>query len=204
MADSDEILTFWFGSEQQDLAVIQQQGSLWFASDAALDQRIQSRFGEAVELAARGELEDWTRTARGRLAVIILLDQFTRNIYRGTARAFASDELALRYCREGIEAGHDRALRRVERPFLYMPLMHSETLEAQDQALRVFEQLAETADGELRKSFENNVKFARMHRDLIVRYGRFPHRNSILGRENTPAEAEYLAGDAETFGQSKK
>ncbi|MCA9644546.1 MAG: DUF924 domain-containing protein [Myxococcales bacterium] len=199
----DAILEFWFGTEQDDLAVIQKQGSLWFASKPELDAEIRSRFGADVEAAARGELEHLTAEARGRLAVIILLDQFTRNIYRGTAQAFASDHLALGHCRTAISSKQDEALRRVERPFLYMPLMHSEDLTAQDEALRVFGKLVETAEGELKKTFENNLKFAHMHRDLIVKFGRFPHRNAILGRESTAEEAAYLADGAETFGQGK-
>lgn len=204
MGEAEAILEFWFGTEQDDLAVIKQQGPLWFASNPKLDQTIRERFGPLVERASRGELEAWGDDARSRLALIILLDQFTRNIHRGTTQAFAADDLALRHCREGIAHGHDRVLRRVERPFLYMPLMHSESLDAQDEAIRVFEGLLGTAEGELKKAFETNLEFAHMHRTLIERFGRFPHRNVILDRANTPEEAEYLAGDAETFGQSKR
>ncbi len=204
MASAETILDFWFGSDEDELAVIRAQGPIWFASSPDFDADVQTRFGADVERAAQRQLEDWFASARGRLAVIILLDQFTRNIYRGTAQAFASDALALEYCRAGIAQGQDRELRRVERPFLYMPLMHSETMAAQDEAVGLFERLIETAEGELKKYFENNLKFAHMHRGLIERFGRFPHRNELLGRENTPAEAEYLAGDAETFGQTKR
>lgn len=204
MGEAAAILEFWFGAEQDDLAVIKQQGRLWFASDPKLDDSIRERFGSLVERACHGDLEAWCDDARSRLALIILLDQFTRNIYRGTAQAFAADDLALRHCREGIACGHDRVLRRVERPFLYMPLMHSESLDAQDEAIRAFERLIGTAEGELKQAFETNLEFAHVHRALIERFGRFPHRNAILGRTSTPVEAEYLAGDAETFGQSKR
>lgn len=204
MADVDAILEFWFGTERDDLAVFNAQGSLWFASNPELDAEIKQRFGADVEAAARGELEHLTSQPRGRLAVIILLDQFTRNIYRGTGLAFASDHVALKHCRAAIASKQDEALRRVERPFAYMPLMHAEDLAAQDEALQVFERLVGTADGELKRCFENNLKFAHLHRDLIVRFGRFPHRNALLGRENTPEENEYLAAGAETFGQGKK
>lgn len=198
-----EILEFWFGVEPSDEAVIREKGASWFSSSPELDAEIKQRFGADVEKAASGEYNSWLEIPKRRLAAIILLDQFTRNIYRGTAQAFATDHLALKWAREGIAAGLDQELRPIERSFFYMPLMHAEELEAQDQCIRLFEALVAETDGELSKNFENNLRFSHLHRDLIVEFGRFPYRNSTLGRESTPEELAHLAQSTQSFGQSK-
>ncbi len=149
----------------------------------------------------RGELDHWKQTARGRLALIILLDQFSRNVYRGTAAAFAQDEAALALCTEGIELGQDRELEPCERTFFYMPLEHAEDAEAQALCVRKFREVAADAPAPWRDIFERNVDYANQHKEIVDRFGRFPHRNAVLGRASTPDEDAYLADDAPRFGQ---
>lgn len=199
-----EILEFWFGAGLDELQVQATKGPIWFGSSPELDQTIRDRFGSQVEAAAEGRLDAWLEFPYGRLAAIILLDQFTRNIYRGTAQAFKDDPKALSWCRAGVELGQHKAVRSVERPFFLMPLMHAESLQAQDQAITLFEELVSDASAELRGAFEHNLKFSHMHRDLIVKFGRYPHRNEILGRESTAEERAHLAASNQSFGQAKR
>ncbi len=199
-----EILEFWFGDGLDEPVVQSTKGPLWFSANAQLDASIRERFGSQVEAAAAGELDPWLSFPYGRLAAIILLDQFTRNIYRGTAKAFKDDAKALSWCRTGVELGQHEAVRSVERPFFFMPLMHAETPEAQDQAIELFEELVADSSPELRASFEHNLKFAHLHKDLITQFGRFPHRNALLGRTSSAEELEHLATSNQSFGQSKR
>ncbi len=158
----------------------------WFTKDAAFDAEISARF-EALHLAAaRGELADWAETAQGSLALLILLDQFPRNIWRGSAHAFATDPLALATARQAIAAGHDRATDPALRMFFYLPFEHSEDLADQDSCLI----LAEALDTE---SGSDWSRWARLHRDIIARFGRFPHRNACLGRASKADELAFLA-----------
>ena len=169
-----EIVDFWFSEPMR---------SRWFRSTQAVDREIRVRF-EAVWLqAASGALADWRETARGCLALAIVLDQFPLNMYRGQPRAFATEGQAIEVSLLAVERGLDRQLAADRRAFLYMPLMHSEDLAHQDLSVRLFEQAG----------LASNARFARHHRDLIRRFGRFPHRNAILGRTSTVEEAAYLA-----------
>ena len=154
-----------------------------------------------LEGAARGGLSGWADDARGRLALVILLDQMPRNIHRGSPAAFMHDGQAAVHCVAGIESGQDRVLHPVERVFLYMPLQHAEDLELQRRSVEQFESLASEADAAWRDSFVENVRFAREHHDIVERFGRFPHRNRILGRESTEEELHFLADGGPTFGQ---
>lgn len=197
-----EVLAFWFGRLPLVPEDLGDRLKLWFGFDSATDALIRERFGALVEEALDGSLVDWEQEALSRLALIIVLDQFTRNIYRGRAGAFAGDERALALALDAIDRGMDREVGLLERSFYYMPLQHSEDLPAQELSVRVTEEL----DAECLAAFENfsveQASYARDHRDIIARFGRFPHRNKALGRESTEAELAYLAGDAPTYGQS--
>lgn len=156
----------------------------WFAKDAAFDQAIRSEY-EIVHLAAaRGEYADWAETPEGALALVLLLDQFPRNLHRGSAGAFASDPLARQVASAAIAAGHDQAFAQDLRVFFYLPFEHSEDAADQDRSVALIGAL----------DLPDYQRFAVMHRDLILRFGRFPHRNALLGRESTTEEAAYLAG----------
>ncbi|WP_394209304.1 DUF924 family protein [Enterovibrio calviensis] len=169
----NRVLTFWF----EELTPKD-----WFVKNADLDKEIEQRFLPVLERAARCELVDWRDTAKGRLAEIIVLDQFSRNVYRDTPLSFAQDPMALALAQEALSLGLDRELTEVERPFLYMPFMHSESLEVHKESVQLFDSLEE------KTSYEFELK----HKVIIDRFGRYPHRNMILGRESTPEEIEFL------------
>ena len=154
-----------------------------------------------LQKATQGQLTSWEQYPRGRLALIVLLDQFSRNIYRGTAQAFAQDELALSLCLQGIDIGHDLALRPIERTFYYLPMEHPESLEIQDKCVQHYEQLVASVPPPTAKELQSSLDYAISHRDIIARFGRFPHRNKLLGRASTAAEREYLSQGGATFGQ---
>lgn len=176
-----DILDFWFRETSPDS---------WFSADSALDSRIRERFADAHEAAGRGALDDWTDTPKGTLALVIVVDQFSRNLHRGTPRAFALDGRARQIALEALDRGDDQALCDVERQFLYLPLQHSESLSDQELSVRLAEE---------RTSLPVFQDFARRHRDIIARFGRFPHRNRILGRESTPEESEFLEQPGSSF-----
>lgn len=188
----EEILSFWIGEAHRPEHLAAQIG-LWFTKSEASDAVIRERFGSALEAASRGELDHLAESARGRLALLILLDQFSRNIHRGTPSAFATDARALALALDGIEKGQDRQLLPIERVFFYLPLEHAEDLAMQDRAVELFEKLRKDAPAGTERFFDGFVDYAVRHRDVIVKYGRFPHRNAILGRESTAAERDYLA-----------
>lgn len=190
MTTSDDVLQFWFDHGMDR----------WFRSDADFDREIRDTFGDAIARAKSGELDDWTDTAEGTLALVILLDQFTRNVFRGTADAFSGDARALRIARAAIERGADRELPLERRAFLYMPLEHSEEARAQDESIAAFERLLEDARGTKWESLaETFLDYAHRHKVIIDRFGRYPHRNEILGRETTAEEAEFLTQPNSSF-----
>jgi len=154
-----------------------------------------------VEQAAAGALDELATTPRGALALILLLDQLPRNLHRGQARAFATDPQALAWTLSGIEAGFDRALGLIERTFFYLPMQHAEDLATQERQVEAFRALAREAPPELRAALESSVDFAVQHRDLIARFGRFPHRNRTLARTSTPDEERFLVEGGSRFGQ---
>ena len=177
---SQDILDFWF----DELTPKQH-----FAKDAALDEYMRSRFTALVESAARCELWTWRATAAGRLAEILLLDQFSRNIWRDTPRAFAQDALALVLAQELVASGLDRSLPVAQRRFAYIPYMHSESALLHPQALKLFDQ----------PGMEENLRFEVAHRDIIKRFGRYPHRNAILGRDSSAEETAFLKEPGSSF-----
>ena len=191
----EQILEFWFGELDANGNAAPDRTKIWYSKNLDLDARIRERFGADVERASRGELETWKQEPRGRLALIILLDQFSRNIYRGTPKAFANDGRALELALEGLRNGDDEKLKSAERNFLYMPLMHAENLEAQDLCVETFRRMqAEQGEGT-----KGSLRYAELHRDIIARFGRFPHRNELLGRQSTPEEIEFLKQPNSSF-----
>ena len=195
----DEILQFWFGSSADDAAVVAEKSRLWWSKDAAVDAECRARFLHPVEAAGQGKLDYWGSAARGRLALILLTDQFPRNIFRGKARAFAFDAAARTHNLEGIALGHDRELRLIERVFFYLPLEHSESLADQERAVALYEELAAAAPPEQKATFADFHRYAVRHRDIIARFGRFPHRNSLLERASTIEEVAFLATPGSSF-----
>jgi uncharacterized protein (DUF924 family) len=175
-----DLLDFWF-TELTD--------KQRFAKDEALDATLRERFGATLQAAVRGELSSWRATPQGRLAEIVVLDQLPRNLYRNTPGAFAQDPQALKLAQALVASGQDRALDLVQRTFAYMPYMHSESLLIHEQALVLFAQ----------PGMENTLKFERRHQAIIARFGRYPHRNAILGRVSTPEELAFLALPGSSF-----
>lgn len=196
-----QIHTFWFGPLGKDGLPRKDRSRLWFRADRKTDGLIRRRFGALLDQAARGELKDWERTAQGRLALILLCDQFSRNIYRGTADAFARDEMGLMLCTEGIKCGHDRELRPIERAFFYMPMEHCEQLSIQDRCVLIYEQLLKDVPPAIASRLRSFMQHAYDHRDIVRRFGRFPHRNRALERPSTVAEVDFLRTHKANFGQ---
>ena len=195
-----EILTYWFGDCPDDLLVLEQKRALWFGKDEQLDRDIAARFGAWVVAATQQELVLGNGSSSRRcLATIILLDQFTRNIYRADARAFASDELALQLALDALSAGYDRQLRPIERVFIYLPLEHAEQLELQERSVGLFKKLSQDVPEPMRPAFAGFLDYAVRHRDIIARFGRFPHRNKILGRVSSAEESEFLKQPNSSF-----
>ena len=190
----ESVLFFWFGDAagRSIGATAKAQEKLWWGGDRGTDDLIRSRFAPLHERAARGELDDWSGTPKGRLALILVLDQFSRNLHRGKPGAFAQDAAAHALCIEGLERQNDRELGPLERVFFYLPLEHSEDRAEQARSVAVYEALAAEVPVSQRQLFDGYTKYARDHRAVIDRFGRFPHRNVILGRDSTPEEIEFL------------
>ncbi|MBW7469621.1 DUF924 family protein [Marinobacter sp. M216] len=200
MFDWKEILDFWFGELDGEGLPDRDHRNRWFRSDRRFDQEIRRRFLSMVLFASEQGLDHWRREPGGILAEIILLDQFSRNIFRGAAMAFDQDVQARKLCRQAMRKGQDVALAPVQRAFLYMPLQHSERLEDQRTSVECYEQLAASESGILGDFLESFAQSARDHHDIIKRFARFPHRNKALGRNSTDEEEAYLAG-GRRFGQ---
>jgi len=197
----DAILSFWFKEHALAAPQIDRRMDIWFGEDRVFDLEVKKEFATDVDDASAGRLDHWAHSPRGRLALILLLDQFRRNIYRNTARAFEMDKAALKLCVEGAIAKKDKGLAPIERAFFYMPLQHAESRKVQEKSLALYTRLAQMVSPTYRETFETIAQFAELHRDIIERFGRFPHRNKLLGRQNTPEEDQYLAGDSPNFGQ---
>jgi len=198
--DEQEILSYWFppGIHEADAETYREQWLRWFGGGPEVEQEITGRFGGVLERARRGELDSWAQTPRGRLALIIVLDQFSRSVYKGKPLAYAEDPAAPRLAREGIEAGMDRDMEVAERLFFMLPLGHAEGpdhLKRMDLAVRCAEEQVELAPAHLKPMYEFSLGQARAHREVIARFGRHPHRNAVLGRASTPEELEYLKNE---------
>ena len=200
MPDVDDLLEFWFGELDEGLADDAHR-QRWFAPDQAFDDNCRQHYAPLLSRAREGELDLWCQTPRGRLAYIVLCDQMPRNVYRGTADAYAWDGLALAAAAAGVRRGDDRKLGWDERCFFYMPFEHSEDLVDQHTAVGLFSALRDQSPGELRNITGNYLRYAHQHRDIVERFGRFPHRNAVLGRTSTEAERAFVA-DGDGFGQS--
>lgn len=183
-----DVLDFWFGPHGHPLGV----RDFWFRKSAATDSEIRDRFGTSIERALGGALDSWQQDLEGRRALILLLDQFTRNVYRDTPRAFAGDPAALGLARAMVASGEDRNCDPYERWFIYLPFEHSESLADQDESVRLFRALAD--DG-----LPSALDWAERHREVIRRFGRFPHRNAILGRVSSAEELEFLRQPGSSF-----
>jgi uncharacterized protein (DUF924 family) len=190
----EEVLSYWFpeGIDDADPQTLGQQMERWMAGGPEVDKEITERFGETLEQARRGELDHWTATVRGRLALIVVLDQFSRNVYRDSLLSYAQDKKALRLALEGIALRMDRELGVMERMFFWLPLGHSENLALQERSVGQVEKEVADAPEHLRGWHEHNLYQAKAAREVIARFGRHPHRNEILGRRSTPEELEYL------------
>lgn len=204
----DAVLDYWFADAGEDPSSLPGRMRLWFGSEqdttadvASRDAALAERFEPYMAARAGGRLDAWADDARGRLALILLTDQFPRSIYRGQAGAFALDGEARSLCVAGLQRGHDRELGAFERAFFYLPLEHSESLADQTRSVELFAGLEEQVPATLRTAFEAFTRYAILHRDIVSRFGRFPHRNGVLGRTNSAEEAAYLAGGAPGFGQ---
>lgn len=197
--DPQRLLQNWFKDCREDPDQIEPRMAWWFGSDPAQDRWLADQYLEGCEAALAGELDGLASSPRERLALILLLDQLPRNLFRGTARAFAGDARALRLCRQGHRAGMDQKLSLVERVFFWMPLQHAEDLGAQDLGVELYDTLA-AADPYRSGLWKGFAHHARLHRDVIRRFGRFPHRNAALGRAATREETAYLEAGGHTFG----
>lgn len=184
---------FWFGAPESPEHGRKREA--WFKADDAFDAEIRAQFLDDFEAAVRGDLDTMADQANGALALIILLDQFPRNMFRGSARAFAADPKALSIAEATVARGLDQALTDIERTFVYLPYEHSERLEDQDRSIALYEALGDA----------ESLDYAVQHRVIIERFGRFPHRNAVLGRESTPEEEAFLQQPGSSFGdQSPK
>ena len=198
----DAILSFWFKEQSLTAPQIDRRMDIWFGNDPVFDHEITQNFESDVDEATAGLLDHWGDLPRGRLALILLLDQFRRNIYRGTAKAFEIDAAALKLCVEGALQKKYAGLTPIQQVFFYMPLQHSESRKVQSKSVMLFNRLAQAVSPPMQETFATIAQFAELHHDIIDRFGRFPHRNKLLDRENTPEEDEYLAGDSPGFGQA--
>ncbi|MCX7120594.1 MAG: DUF924 domain-containing protein [Gammaproteobacteria bacterium] len=188
----EDVLKFWFGQVEQTIVPTEHRARIWFGEDDAIDQEIKAKFSKQVEAAYAGQLDEWIKTPRGQLALIIVLDQFARHIYRGSDQAFAQDERALSICLNGMKQESDHALSLIERVFYYFPLLHSEKVVDQQRSVKAYRTLVNLAFSETRVIFDSFLKFANHHYAVIQQFGRFPQRNKALHRESTPAELNFL------------
>ncbi len=188
-----EVLSYWFEPRPTTAAELEVRKQFWFVGAPSIDDEIRTRFGTLVERARAGELTAWTETARGTLALLILLDQFSRNLYRGTPGAFSLDPLCLELARQGFDSGRFDELDPIERMFAALPFRHAEDVESQKRAVALAVKDALSATPLHEDFLVYSVDWARKHLDVIVRFGRFPHRNKALGRTSTAEELEYIA-----------
>jgi len=192
MTDPESILSYWFSEKLDDEESVDRQMNRWFKGGPNFDDEIRGRFASDLEKGCRGEYDVWAETPRGCLALIILLDQFSRQVYRGTPAMFASDPKSLHLSLKALDAGIQREFPTIHQIFFTLPMAHAEALPMQDRNVRYAEERAAAAAPAFVKAAQHSVKGARRHREVIVQFGRFPTRNKALGRESTPEEIEYL------------
>ena len=199
MATIEQVLIHWFGDLRTLKDYPANHAKMWFTKSDQTDQDLRRMFAEDVELASRGRPREWQESPRGMLALILLLDQFSRNIWRGQARAFAQDSLALSYCKKGLSLKWDRELAHIQRVFFYLPLEHAESLADQDRCVGLFEKLLSEVPKAQEPHYRSFLAYAEKHREVIARFGRFPHRNAILKRSSTAEEMAFLAIPGSSF-----
>lgn len=194
-----DVLEHWFGAHPDDPATGGHKAALWWGRSDATDAELRERFGATHAAAARGELDGWAATPAGRVALVVVLDQLSRNLHRGTPGAFAQDPAALRLAAAAVDTHEDRAQPFFHRVFLYLPFEHSERLVDQERCCRLFERLVAEAPAPLGEPARMYLGFAVQHRDIVARFGRFPHRNAILGRPSSAEEQRFLAQPGSSF-----
>ena len=193
------LLDWWFGNALDANEVAAQRNALWFGKSARQDVDSENRFGGLVRQALDGGLQEWEREPQSWLALVLLLDQLPRMIFRDSPRAYAGDARAQQLVRQGLEAGFDRQLPRIERVFVYIVLEHAENLASQNEAVRLYEELQGESSESEKVLFAGYLAYARKHQVVIKRFGRFPHRNAILGRESTVEEVQFLTEPGSRF-----
>jgi uncharacterized protein (DUF924 family) len=197
--NKNDVLAFWFGADAADHEISQRQAKLWWHKDAATDDTIRQRFEPTLKALLRGEHRDWLTSADGRLAAIIVLDQFSRNMYRDNAMSFTQDALALEWALEGIRQGADRQVRPIHRLFYYLPLEHAESEAMQNLCMEKLAQLRADAPASFADEAKNYLEFGRRHQEIIQRFGRFPHRNALLNRPSSDDERQFLTQPGSGF-----
>lgn len=195
----DAVLDFWFGPPGSASEIATRQRALWFGKSEANDRRVTEQFSSTLAAAAAGKLDDWAASPRHRLALVIVLDQFPHHVYRGRAESFATDPQALAQTLDALAAGEDAHLAPIERVFLYLPLEHAESLDSQARSVALYAALAAEAPENERPLFADFLKYAEAHRDVVARFGRYPHRNALLGRPSTPEEIAFLKQPGSRF-----
>ncbi len=202
MAHPDEVIEFWFADSLDSPEATAARSSFWFGNDPSADSLIWELYADTVIDAAAGHYDDWLQTARGRLAMIIVLDQFPRNIFRGTAEVYRYDPMANTLAHAGVALGQLAGMSVPEQAFFLMPYQHSEELEVQSQGVALMQAMVASAPPEWQAQAQNFADFAVRHHDIVENYGRFPHRNKVLGRLSTKDEDHFLSEGGETFGQA--
>jgi len=199
VSETEQVLAFWFGACGADGSLDNAKQKMWFGDGRKYDAQIRERFGDLHARASAGELDAWTTTLPGKMALVIVLDQLSRHIHRATPAAFAQDPAAQRIVTAALDGREDRGLIPAQRAFFYMPLEHAEDIELQRLGVRCFDGLARTVDAQFRKEYDSFLDYAQRHLEIIRRFKRFPHRNAILGRTSTPQEIEFLKQPGSSF-----
>lgn len=200
----DEIVQFWLGPSLDSPDLAYGRRDWWYRGGVAVDNEIRDRFGTEVSRACCRELMDWQETPNGAFAMILLLDQFTRNLYRNTPDAYLGDACAFEVVNHAIDQKLDLELHPVGRIWLYHPFHHAETIEDQERGGALLQHVRESAPSEWHRYIDRSIWGWGRHRDIVARFGRFPHRNAVLGRESTEEEIAFLAENGESFGQGPK
>ena len=196
-----QVLDFWFCERAQDTPQIDGRMARWLDADPELDQDIKQKFGHLVRQASKDGLQDWEASAEGCLALILLLNQFARRIYPGKAAVYRGDQRALKLCADGVASGLFRELSPEQSIFFFMPLQHAESIKIQQTSVEIYNSLVDKVSETMKETFQTFAQFAELHHDIIAEFGRFPHRNKLLGRKNTDTEKAYL--EAETALSSR-
>ena len=189
---AEEINKFWLGRVEQTIIPSEHRARIWFGEDPQTDVEIKQLFSEDLQKAITGEYDSWEEKPRGQLALVLLLDQFSRHIYRDTVQAFSQDPKSLTICLHGMSLEADHSLSLIERVFYYFPLLHSENIHHQEQSVRAYQLLSELAFSETKIIYDSFLRFAHHHYNVIQKFNRFPQRNKVLNRESTPEELVYL------------